>query len=500
MLNNTIEKVNSKVIDYKALADFREHNKEKKIALCHGTFDVLHPGHINHLEESKNIADLLVVTLTAEEYILKKKKTFFSDELRAKQIAALEIVDCVALIYESTALTPIEYLKPDFYVKGSEFENLTEDPTSNILREKDMVEKYGGKIYFTHGDVFSSTKIGHFLGISSEPNQNQLFSKEGTTKFKDLSREKLDLHIINDYLRKSQELKICVIGETIIDECNYIKLRSISNKSKCISGEEINQIRQIGGGGIVALHLSNFVKHVDFYTNNSSLKIKSDNINTIAIAEGDIIKTRYTDKSTNNVVYEHKIIPVLTSDFSKLKSLLNYDLVVVIDFGHGLISSENAEKLSKMNSKFFAVQAQSNSSNFGFNIIDKYPFADYYSMNKLEAQLLIKKQYEDDKLLKSELEKHLKTKQFAITFSEKGAYIRDSHSEYELEALSTYIVDTIGCGDAFLAFSSLALAQGFSAKYSLFLGSIGSAIMSQKIINESPVNYQEFLTACKIVI
>ena len=43
----------------------------KTIALCHGVFDLIHPGHVIHLEQAKHMADVLVVSITAAKYVRK---------------------------------------------------------------------------------------------------------------------------------------------------------------------------------------------------------------------------------------------------------------------------------------------------------------------------------------------------------------------------------------------------------------------------------------------
>lgn len=498
---NTRNDVSSKIISVDDLKVIRDKYRDKKIVLCHGTYDILHPGHLIHLEDAKKAGDILVVTVTGDNHIIKKKKTFFDENMRARQVASVEIVNFVAVIQEPTALTSIENLKPDFYVKGSEYKDLVSDPTSNIIREKELTEKNGGQIYFTGGQTFSSTKIGHFLGVMSEAKQNsEPYGKSLYPKFRDISEEKFNIVDINNFITKASKLKVCLIGETIVDEWKYIDLRSVSQKSKCISGEEKRSERQIGGTGIIALHLANFVGQVDYYTNEITDQYSHENLNIIPIAKGNIVKTRFVDNERNNIVYENKIVDRLESDLSLLPPLDEYDIVMVSDFGHGLINAVQAHKLAKTNSRFFAVQVQSNSSNFGFNLVSKYPFADYYSLNKLEAELLLHKRYEDYKEIVSDLSEILRSKQFALTLSQNGALIKNFDNESRLPALSQTIVDTIGCGDAFFTYSSLAIKLGFDARHAVLFGNVGSAIMSQKVCNESPVTRNEFQTVCKIVI
>ncbi len=132
----------------------------KKVVQCHGVFDLLHPGHIRHLAEAKSLGDVLVVTLTKDQYVNKGPgRPAFSDPLRAESLAALADVDYVAVNETPTAVEAIRLLKPTFYVKGADYEERSGDITQGILAEEQAVKESGGQIHFTHDITFSSTKI-----------------------------------------------------------------------------------------------------------------------------------------------------------------------------------------------------------------------------------------------------------------------------------------------------------------------------------------------------
>src|SRR5207244_8243265 len=111
----------------------------------------------------------------------------FSEEYRSLQLAALQIVDYVAVIDEPSAVTPIETLHPDVYVKGPEYANLVLDKTANIFREKALVERHGGRIHFTTGETFSSTKLSHFLLAAPEASQGNPPLRHDRVLFRHLS-------------------------------------------------------------------------------------------------------------------------------------------------------------------------------------------------------------------------------------------------------------------------------------------------------------------------
>jgi len=135
------------------------------IAHCHGCFDLMHPGHIKYFQAAKRMGDILIVTVTPDEYIDKgPNRPVFNQQLRLESIAALACVDFVSVNKWKTAENTLRLLKPDVYVKGQEFENL-EDKTGKMQKEFQVVEEIGAEMRFTHEIVFSSTALlnEHFI-------------------------------------------------------------------------------------------------------------------------------------------------------------------------------------------------------------------------------------------------------------------------------------------------------------------------------------------------
>ena len=147
----SLEKLAEKIRDVKS--------QDKTIVHCHGCFDLMHPGHIKYFQAAKRMGDVLVVTITPDRYVDKgPDRPVFPEMLRAESIAALECVDYVAINQWPTAVETLRLLRPHFYVKGQEFENL-EDKTGKLQKEYEVVKEVGAEIRFTHEIVFSSTKL-----------------------------------------------------------------------------------------------------------------------------------------------------------------------------------------------------------------------------------------------------------------------------------------------------------------------------------------------------
>ena len=139
--------VMNKELTLNDLKNLKKNNNKKIISLCHGAFDLMHMGHIKHLQNAKSESDILVVSLTADSYINKGPgRPVFNEKLRMESISALQCVDYVYISHCKTAIESIEALKPDFYVKGSDYINPEDDLSGNINKEISAVKKFGGNI------------------------------------------------------------------------------------------------------------------------------------------------------------------------------------------------------------------------------------------------------------------------------------------------------------------------------------------------------------------
>ena len=162
--NNNIQNGNRQARDkIQSLADLaitveQLKSKGNTVVLCHGVFDLVHMGHIKHLESALREGDILIVTVTCDGHVNKGPgRPIFPDHMRAELLAAIEFVDYVAINYEPTAEYVLSTVRPSVYVKGSDYENPEDDLTGGIVRERDAVEEHGGRIVFTKDITFSSS-------------------------------------------------------------------------------------------------------------------------------------------------------------------------------------------------------------------------------------------------------------------------------------------------------------------------------------------------------
>jgi len=91
--------------------------------------------------------------------------------------------------------------------------------------------------------------------------------------FRDVSDLHYTLEDVKSFLVRAAKLRVCLLGETIIDEWVDVTVENISQKSRCVAGLETARVRQVGGSGVIALHLAGFVKQVDCFTNGLAVLI-----------------------------------------------------------------------------------------------------------------------------------------------------------------------------------------------------------------------------------
>ena len=121
-----------------------EQAKDRKVTLCHGVFDLLHIGHIRHFEQARKFGDVLAVTTTPDQFVNKGfGRPAFNERLRAEALAALSCVDYVAINQWPTAVETIRLLRPDYYVKGSDYAHAADDRTGGITLEFQELIKEG---------------------------------------------------------------------------------------------------------------------------------------------------------------------------------------------------------------------------------------------------------------------------------------------------------------------------------------------------------------------
>lgn len=492
-----------KIVLKKEFADIKAklEKENKKIILCHGVFDLVHPGHIIHFEEAKRLGDILVVSITAAEYVRKGPgRPYFDDEMRLKFLSAIECIDYVMLSEGYTVDDIIEAVEPDLYVKGAEYAKAEDDITGKIQEETDLVRKHGGDIAYTTGRVFSSTKlINHALPALTEEVKD----------FVEDFHQRYSLEDIKKFVEDMGIPKVLVIGDAIIDEYIYCVVQGLMSKDMGYSTRYRYSEQYLGGSLAVARHLASFNDNVTLMSvigieetvHSRILDELSDKMRvdmTYSDVFETIVKSRYVslnekreevDKifAINNLPTPMHIDDDALNQFkNKLKDKIGqYDVVILCDFGHGLIDREIMEVIQEK-AKFLAVNCQTNSSNHGKNLITKYKRTDVFALDQKELGLVFSDYQQDEEESLIKLSEYFGSSGW-LTQGSQGAISVENKQLKPCPAFTLKVKDTIGAGDAFFSLASLAVAAGTPMEVGTFLGNIAGALASNIVGNKESV-------------
>lgn len=459
-----------------------------QVVLCHGVYDLVHMGHVRHLEAARREGDVLIVTTTTDHLVNKGPgRPIFTDNLRAEMLAALEYVDWVGISQAPTAEAVLDVIRPDVYVKGSDYENPDDDPTGNIANERDVLEKHGGRIVFTKDITFSSSElINKYLDVYDKPLQDYLDGKRGGD-----TAEK-----INQAIEAVQDFRVLLVGDAIIDEYQYVQAMAKAPKENMIATRSTNG--EIFAGGVLAAanHVAGFCKEVEVITVLGNDDRREDLIReslkpnvtlTPIYRDGapTTRKCRFIDEG-----YMRKLFEVYYFDDSppdtELENAINaaiagkagdFDLVIATDFGHGMLSAPSIKTLSEK-SRFLAVNTQTNSANLGYNLITKYDKSDFVCIDAPEAQLAAGDRFSDiETVVTNRLSKLIDCSNIIITHGQMGCVtFEDGSKPKRIPAFTKTVVDTVGAGDAFLAVAAPLAAAGVPMELVGFVGNAAGAM------------------------
>lgn len=470
------------------VAAIGSHPRKKKVIMCHGTFDIVHPGHVRHLLYAKSKGDVLIASLTADAHIVKANfRPYVPQELRAFNLAALEAVDYVIVDRNPTPLQNIGIIQPDYFAKGYEYTK--QGLTARTAEEKAAVEAYGGEIIFTPGDiVYSSSAL-----IEREPPQ---IATEKLMAL--LEAEGLVLDDLRKTLDKFNNIRVHVVGDTIVDSYTHTILIGGMTKTPTMSVRFDNKKDFVGGAGIVAKHLKLAGAQVTFSTVLGDDKLAEFALNDLRAAGVDCVpiidRTRPTTNKNAIVAGGYNLLKIDTLDnrsvseriLADLVDRLNTtptDIVVFSDFRHGIFNRDTIPSLMQsIPDGVFRVADSQVASRWG-NILEFRGF-DLMTPNEREARFALGDQDSVMRPLGVELYRQAACKTLMLKLGERGLMTfrslpesyEDVRAFFSVDSFAERVVDAIGSGDALLAYASLSLFATKNAVLASVLGSISAAV------------------------
>lgn len=471
----------------------------KTVIMCHGMFDIVHPGHLRHLMYAKEKADVLIASLAADVHAAKGNyRPYVPQELRAANLAALEIIDYVIIDPHPTPIEHIKYLQPDYFAKGYEYFAGGIPPKTQA--EIEALESYGGEMVFTPGDiVYSSSALieMHAPKLSIE----KLLAL--------MESEDIGFADIRKVLRSLPSPKVHVVGDTIVDAYSYCMLLGSTPKSPTFSVRQERTDLFAGGAAVVARHLKSAGARVSFSTVLGEDSRKDFVLKEMEEAHIDCLplidRTRPTTQKERFIADGYKLLQVDRVDNRPISdkmlrslgdSLRNSTAQVVIfsDFRHGICNRDTIGHLKKEIPQGALKVADSQVSNRWGNILEFTDF-DLITPNEREVRFALGDQDSVVRPLALELFQQARCKNLILKLGERGLITYRSPGPmprefFTVDSFVERLVDPIGAGDALLAYASLALAVSNNIVIASILGSVAAAVACEREGNV-PVNPAE---------
>ena len=460
----------------------------KKIIFVSGNFNILHPGHLRFLRFAKECGNFLVVGVLDDN----SPGSFISETVRLEGIQAIAWVD-YAFVLRETPLTIVEQLKPNIVVKGKEHEEM-ENPELMILRQ------YGGKLIFCSGDPsFSSIDL-----IDTEWKKLSMSSIEKPIDYP--QRHNFSLNDLNEISDSISGLKVCVIGDMIVDEYVTCDALGMSEEDPTIVVTPVAREKFIGGAGIVALHARGLGADAHLFTvvgkddtqqyAQEILDLKGVNAHLFQDdSRPTTLKQRFRarQKSLLRVsnLRQHSISTEIRERiFSEVsENLAGMDLVILSDFNYGCLPQKLVDQVTSICEQEGIMIVADSQSSSQVGDVSRFKKMALVTPTEHEARIALQDVESGLVVLAEKLRKKSAARNVILTLADEGLLIHaetQKKTDYltdRLPAFNTAPKDVSGAGDSFLACASMAMAVGADIWKSAYLGSLAAACQVGRVGN-----------------
>jgi rfaE bifunctional protein nucleotidyltransferase chain/domain len=457
----------------------------KRVIMCHGVFDVVHPGHLRHLIYAKSKGDILVASITADRHIAKgAHRPHVPQDLRALNLAAFEMVDYVVIDPNATPIDNIRTIQPDFLAKGYEY--TANGLPAKTVEEAEVLRSYGGDIIFTPGDiVYSSSTLINLRAPNLRLEKLQLFMARSGTTFDQLRRTLADI----------DGRRVHVVGDTIVDTYTHCAMIGGQTKTPTMSVLFERKVDFIGGAAIVAKHCRAAGAEVTFTTVLGDDSYRDFVITDLRSADVAVNATIDRGRPTVNknavVVGGYRLLKIDTLDNSSIsdailasmtKSIRTVatDAVICADFRHGVFNRRTIPAfVASIPTGAYRVADSQVASRWG-NITEFKGF-DLVTPNEREARFALADQDSGIRPLASRLYDAAQCKLLILKLGERGVLTCNSadheslDSFFVIDSFVDNLVDPVGAGDALLAYSTLTMLASRDESQATILGTIAAS-------------------------
>ncbi|HWZ47459.1 MAG TPA: PfkB family carbohydrate kinase [Herbaspirillum sp.] len=470
-----------------------------KIVLVSGHFNVLHPGHVRLLRFAKECGDRLIVAVESDR--IAGNAAHVPEQLRLEGIQSTIWVD-EAFLIDSPVAETIARLQPDVVVKGKEHE-----PHFNA--ELAVVEAYGGKLLFSSGEtLFSSVDLIRRAFYESDP-RSIIAPKDY------LDRHDIDSAKAAAMLRQFAKLRVCIIGDLIIDEYITCQPLGMSQEDPTIVVTPIDTTRFIGGAGIVAAHAAGLGASVRFVSVTGADDARQFAMERLADSGvvADLVideirpttrKQRFRSKGKTllRVSYLHQAaIPIALQNtlLERLETIIgDTDLLVFSDFNYGCLPQPLVDRIAALARSHGVMLAADSQSSSQIGDISRFRDMDLLTPTEHEARVSTRNHQDGLVILAEQVRQQSGARNILLKLGEEGLLVHPVNEPGcdwltdRLGALNTAPRDVAGAGDSLLIASAMTLACGGNIWEAAYLGSLAAAVQVGRVGN-TPIRAKELL-------
>ena len=461
-------------------------NDKSNLVFVSGKFRVIHAGHMRLFRTATDFGQQLFVALdtdglTAEEI-----------HWRESILRNIEYVDKV-IEFDGDIEKVLLEVRPDIVIKGHEFRNAQN-------REAQILSTYGGKLVFTSGANFYSES--DLIGS----NDSEFIKKLAAMPQEFMTRNNLTtdrlLKVLNDF----SKLRVCVIGDLIVDEYINCHPLGMSQEEPTVVVTPVDKRRYFGGAGIVAAHCQSLGAQTVFVTvtgedetsrwsEEKATEYHLQSLSVIDRSRPTTLKQRYRSGTQTLLKISHLTQEFLDSEkeselIEKFSGIAeNLDVLILSDFSYGILSPQVVERIlaiAKDHDIFVSADSQSSSQ---IGNIGKFKNIDLISATEREARLELKDNTSGLVVVAEGLRRELKSTNLLLKMGADGVLIsaQDEKGQMlptdEIPAINGNPVDTSGAGDSMLAGASLALASGSTIYEAALIGAVLAGIQVGRLGN-----------------
>lgn len=489
-----------KILPLETLRELREElrSQGKAVVQCHGCFDIVHPGHIRYLRFAKEQGDVLIVSVSSDEMVGKGfDRPYIHQDLRLENLAELEMVDYVCLDHNAWAGPVLDALRPDVYVKGKEYEK-SSDP--RFLRERELVESYGGTVIFSSGEVVYSSSF-----ILSQFRERFQLETERVRFF--CERHGITRAAVGELLAGMTGRRVLVIGDPVLDRYVHCDSLGVASDSPVLDVTPIREDWYLGAAGLIAAQAAALGADVTYLTAlgadpeaerfRAALERLTITPLLPELEERPLyVKTRYlVEEAKVFKVNAGRYAPLSTKAVRRLVEVLaeragDFDGWILSDFGYGFFATELIETIPEIAGRagvpyFFDV------SRTGAGTLLKLPGPALATPTEEELRFALGDRESGLSNLASRYYRQTGARRLMITLGKRGVVLFEPPREGEarlgsdyLPSLAQHLVDPVGAGDVFMATAALTCLAGGSTALASYLGSCAAALHVRRLGNE----------------